>query len=357
MILGTISVILATILMSAELFAVEIFGKGKLSITGTIQSTYDDNILRYSDKDYNNAKNGLESQERQSPVETLDDLRTDLKISAAYRVKIFGKRTTRIQSTVNFARYLVNPINSFNWISILYKQNLSGRWNLSANYFYEPYYFLRDYKDVHTGEYHHADFALSKTTGKLYYRPVKLIEFIGLTEYKSYFYNEYFTEYDGTLVGFGGEGIIRRGPWRIALGYEYVEFNNTGFDASVNFTPDQDSQDTETGNGNYEEDRYSFSAIYSMKVISRKGKFKFNISGNRRCYTTDQTPAEDPIHHARLDLLYVLKLAFSLQLSDRVSAELGASHTNRDSEGSNPLITRVKTYSRNLSWVEFSYDF
>lgn len=343
---------LILILLNTASFG-EVFKGGSFSLSGTYKFSYDDNVLRYSKRDYDNARNGTESTP--SPTETLDDIRSDFKLSATYRFKILN-RSGRFGASGNFGHYLFNSFKNFGWASIYYKQKLVDKINIQVSHFYEPYYFLRDYLDVQTNSREHCDFAMTKSVGKLYYRPIKMFEIAPYYEFKRYSYNEYFTEYDGDRIGIGAEGIFRKGPWRVALDYSFGTYDNLGFDSESLFPSGVDTEDSETGDGDYEEDSYNFSIFYSLKILDLKSRIKVEETINDRYYMTERLPADDPIHHGRNDLVFTSKVSMEMKLSKRLEIEIGTTIYKRDSEGSSPLIPKVKNYSRKVAWLEFSYD-
>ncbi len=342
-----------SVLLSSASYAL-IFEDGSFSLDGMYRSSYDSNVLRYSERDFKRAENGTEKYI--SPVKTLDDYRSDFRLTGAYRFDLMGALDSRLQLTVNFAHYLQNPINNAYWLSFIYKQEIVRKWDFLFNYFYEPYYFLRDYYDIHTGDRRHTDFSLEKAKGKLYYRPVKLIEIVGFYEFKRYVYNEYFTEYDGDRQEIGGEGIIRKGPWRIAFSYGFGWFDNVGFNEDFLYVGDLE-EDSENGDGSYEEDVFSLSVYYSTRIFDKRSRVKLNLNFEKRCYTTDRNPQIDPIHHARRDFLYMPKASIEMKLNRSVSIEFGGNYYNRDSEGSLPIVSDIKNYSRFVGWFEIGYEF
>jgi len=332
-----------------------LISRGSPEFSILVRTTYDNNILRYSARDRDRALNGTEFY--QTPNKTLDDLRTDTRITATYRFKLLEEYSGRIQSSVNFATYLNSPLNNARWINFTYKQNIHKEWNVLYYYFYEPYYFIRDYLDVHTNNRHHADFALSKTALKVYYRPVRIIEFVGTGEIKKYAYNRYFTEYDGDRFGFKGDAIIRSHPWRVSISYGYGEFDNLGFmESTIQQSTGIITDDTETGDGNYQEDIYDIGIEFSYKVRKNRTRTKLQFSFTDRAYLTDRLPEFDPIHHARRDVTIKSTITTIMRITKQMDFKVGVSFINRDSEASDPIVKRVKSYQRTIGWIEVTYD-
>lgn len=318
-------------------------------------ASYDSNILRYSHHDYNRVLNG--DILTAAPVKTLDDVRTDLRFTSTIRYKLLKNLNGRVQASVNYAMYMVNPLNNFGWVSLTWKQQFAKRWNVLFNHFYEPYYYLRDYYDQDTNTRRHTDYAFSKSVAKLYFMPVDLVEFVIAGELGEFANNEYFTEYDGTRTEIRAEGIIRKDPWRIAVSYGLGVLDNTGFDALKQTYYELLDEDTESGEADYEENLYSVSVYYSLKLAGRESRIKFKSALTERYYTTERDPSIDPFHHGRRDIVNTTDLSLEQQLTKQVSFEIGATTINRDSRASAAIVSKVKDYSRAIGWVELSYDF
>jgi len=330
-------------------------GSSHWSLSLAYKASYDNNILRYSERDYQRAREGTEKYV--SPVSTLDDVRSDLKASLSYRFQAVGKLDSRFTAAGDFAQYSFNPINNFGWVSLTYRQQVASKWDALVHQFYEPYYFLRDYRDRHTGGNHHCDFAMSKTIGKVYYSPNKALEFDAFGEYKRYAYNKYFTEFDGNRIGIGGEGVFRTGPWRLSAAYSLGMFNNIGFDSADRIPAEfQDSEDNENGDGSYEEDGYEFSCQYSTKLQGRRVRAKTQLNLDDRYYTSDLPMELDLIHRGRHDVMLTAEVSVEYSLSVKTSLSLGGTWYNRDSEADSPLVSELKDYQRALGWIEITYN-
>ncbi len=326
---------------------------GIFSGTLVYRNTYDSNLLRYSARD---RQRFLDEEERNpSPISTLDDLRTDLKATVAYTFNLWPELDSKAQATVNFAHHLMNPIKNFGWLSLTARQELSRQWTASANYFYEPAYYIRDYYDIHTSTHHHCEFALGQWQGTIGCRPVRAWEFSGFGKFKRYAYSEFFTEYDGDLVEFGGEVIFRSGAWRLSGGYSLAVNQNVGFESSVDLPPGEVDEDSEIGQGDYDEDGYAFSTRYSFRVSRRRAWVELEVKINDRYYTTDRYP--DPIHHGRHDLVASTELSGRWYLTRAVRLEIGAAYYSRESSASDPVVSRVKDYARRTGWIELCYQF
>lgn len=328
--------------------------KRSLSLTITYKSTYDSNLLRYSNRDRDRFQDRSELFE--SPIRTLDDWRNDFKLSATWEHRFIKKLDTHLTGTVNFAQHAMNPIKNFGWFSVTVRQDMSGRFRAWLIYLHEPRYYIRDYSDIHTDERHHCEFALDQWKGKLSYRPVELVELIGFSEFKKYAYDEYFTEYDGDLNEFGVENILRSGSWRLSLGYSLTIFDNIGFENASLVLRETVNEDDEAGQGDYQQDSYQASVRYSFNLGQRRAYLQVESNLNDRYYSTDQDPEIDPFHHGRRDVVLTTGLVGYYSFSKIVGIKMGISRNTRDSRASAPVVTRVKDYSRLTGWIELSYQ-
>lgn len=336
-----------------EAQAVQLSG-GRLSLTVKYRTTYDSNILKYSIRDRERFLDNIEVY--RSPINALDDIRSDFKISTSYAKKIWSKRTIRLSLTGNFAHYLLNPIKNFGWFSLTGKQEFTKNFSASLNYFYDIDYYIRNYRDIHTDKRQRCEFSMDQWTGRIYFLPVKDFELIGFIKFKKYAYNEYFTEYDSDYTESGFEVVYRSGPWRFAGGYSLANNDNIGFNAAASAKMGWDFEDNEEGNGDYQQDSYNCSLRYSFRLKDKRSRILLNASLKDRYYTTNRDYLIDPIHSDRHDVMTSVELSLRINLNRALTLELGSSYNNRRSEAPNPIVHLVKDYDHNTGWVELGYE-
>ena len=323
-----------------------------LGLEFTYRGYYDNNLLRYSPRDRGRYFDRAETHA--SAIRSLDDWRSDFKLTASYADQYLNNRKTSLQGTFNFAQHASNPVKNFGWMSFTARQELSEGIDAAVNYFYEPRYYIRDYNDRQTGEFHKSEFALNQWTGRLYFHPSKAAEFVGHYRRKDYFYSEFFTEYDGGSNEFGLSAVGRIEGWRAELGWDYSVFTNTGF-SSLDRRPPQDNlNDDEGGQSDYEEDAFSLSLQRRMKIAGRRARAEIALSFARRYWTTGLTPEEDPAHSGRLDRIRTIEASQSFALDKRNELQVGFDYGARKSSGNDPLPAELKTYYRWGGWVEWA---
>ncbi|NQT34538.1 hypothetical protein HQ587_05065 [bacterium] len=331
----------------------DLFG-GELSVTLTYRSTYNSNLLNYSVRDRNRFLDDIESHT--SPIRSLDDVRSDFKISASYVAKFLSDRKTKLTATGNFAHHIMDPIKNFGWTSLTMSQELTKSLYSSLNYFYDINYYIRDYKDVHTDQKHPCGFDMDQWTAKLGYRPVKPLEFVGIGRFKKYAYNKYFTEYDSDYIEGGGEVIYRNYPWRLAAGYSLADNDNVGYVGLDTQISGVDLEDSEEGNGDYQQDAYWITVRYAFRMMGKRARVLLETELRDRYYTTDRDIDRDPIHRSRRDVVLVLDVSGRININNYMTITVGSKYGNRRSNSLKPIVARVKDYDRTMGYIEFSYE-
>ncbi len=330
---------------------------GKTSLLLTWGAMYDSNLLRYSTRDRDNFRS--ETETYKSPIRALDDLRTDYKVSAELRSKFWHKRNTTLKVTANFAHHLMNPIKNFGWVNFSARQDLTKNWIGSASYFFEPRFYIRDYWEnpSPTASRQHCEFSMHQAKVDLTYRPKMLFDFSGSFKYKAYRYNEFFTEYDGDLLSFGLSAVYRPGDWRFSAGYAFDIFENTGFSSSYRPLDEASLDDSEFGQGDYDEDDFTGSIRYSYIWLRREMNIQASIEVSQRAYTTSRDMIADAMHSGREDRVYDYSISSQISLTKKLGLELGVGKSGRNSEASAAIVSVVKDYSRITGWIELSYEF
>ncbi len=334
---------------------------GETALQLTWGALYDSNLLRYSQSDRTNFQNETERDVNgpyKSPILALDDLRTDYKLSLELRNKFWKKKSTTLRATADFAHHMMNPIKNLGWISLSARQDLTKDWIGSVGYFYEPRFYIRDYREnpTSTATRQHCEFSMHQAKADLTYRPKMLYDFTGSFKYKAYRYNSYFTEYDGDLLSFGVSAVYRPGDWRFSAGYAFDAFENTGF-SSLNRSLDEASlDDSEFGQGDYDEDNFTGTIRYSYIGFRREMNLQASTEIMRRAFTTSRTVTQDKMHSGREDLLVDYSITNQITMTKQFGIELGLGRSSRKSDAPYPNVSVLKNYKRMTAWVELSYE-
>ena len=343
----------ACLLIRSPAGAVDL-NSGKLSVTLTYRSMYDNNVLRYSVRDRNRFLDDTEPY--RSSIRSLDDIRSDFKLSASYSFKPWFERKTLLSATGDFAQHLMNPIKNFGWISLTVNQELTKSLSVNVNYFYDIDYYIRVYKDVHTDTRQHCSFSMDQWTGRANYRPIKTFEFEGFVRFKKYAYNKYFTEYDSDYIETGGEVIYRSGPWRLSGGYSLADNDNVGFNELYLSHDYFNIEDSEEGQSDYQQDTYEASLRYAFRLAGNRSRVLLETSLKDRYYATELDIQDDPMHSGRRDVMVSFELSGKIDINREVAIEIGSAYANRRSRSPNYTVQQIKNYDQTYGWVELSYE-
>jgi hypothetical protein len=347
-------VVIALLFITSSVVGAFPVTKGKMSIFLGWGVTYDDNLMKYSERDRDWFKRGIEFSP--SPIRSLNDVRNDFRATAEYAVKSQTKRTTTLRGIVNFAQHWMDPIKNFGWTSLGVKHELTKQWTVGLSYMFEPHFFIRDFKDIHTGSFQNCSFALDQTTLDIAYHPVWLWEVSATGRIKNYAYNKYFTEYNGQDVESELTGIIRTGDWRFSLGYGFGRFDNTGYSANNLLQSGSSIIDSEEGQGDYDEDSYNASARYNFLTFGKKSSADLLIDIGDRHYTTKHNSTVDPMHSYRQDTNITLEVSGRMNVTPELEVEVGVGHYKRGVEANVPLVAEIKNFNRNTGWVKLNYQ-
>jgi len=320
----------------------------------TCRGSYDSNLLHYSTRDRERFLD--QTEPHPSPIRSLDDWRTDFKVNAAWQFRELSLGGSELRAVADFAQHAMNPIKNLGWLSLTAAQDFGGDWNAALGYFYEPGFYIRDYRDMHSNEFHRAKFSLNQWSGRLRWRPVKWGELNCSGKSKQYFYNGYFTEYDGRAGEGGLESVYRSRDWRFSMGWTYSEFNNTGFNSVDRLPPGLNLEDNDAGDGDWREDELTASARRTLRIKDQKVFVGSHLTWSSRYYTTQQPPEIDPIHHGRRDVSYTLDLFIQSPITERVLLESGVETGRRRTKAADPIVSEVKNYNRWGYWLELAYQ-
>lgn len=323
------------------------------SSTVSYIGTYHSNILNYSSQDRDRFLNGTELNP--SAIRSLDDWRSDLRLTIA---RSWGRRwweRTRIRLTLNFASHLMNPIKNLGWASVSLTRQFSRQLRGEVYGFYEPRFYIRHYRDVHTGTVQPCTFTLGWMGGSVRYAtPWGIFATPGI-RYKVYRYNKYFTEYDGEAWE-PSLGLSKTwDEWGLVCSYTFSHFTNTGFQADDRLPPEAVGEDSEVGQADYQEDGWSLE-------VSRKGFFKgrevtFSLTSELklRYYTTQRPSTLDPIHSERVDRVIEGALAVRSDWTPVWGWEVALQRGRRKSTGDSPSVDLLKSYQYWALTVRFNY--
>lgn len=271
-------------------------------------SLYNDNILRFSERDENRFRTGDESLK--TSLETVDDVENEFQINPSFRWRAPHKLMLIAHYRLKFVHRVKNNFTDYQThsLSLYLRPRVSGyKWVANFSVFAIPSFYLRVYRDRDLNEWHAARFSNWLYRGSTAYRISDRLRLEGRLGYGTYYYNSKFTEYDSEYFEYtGGCSIILIGDWTLQSFYTRRISDNIGSDQITLTAPLSGEslvlEDTEYGDSDYHEDDINLDLsgrLRFIKLIRTRAGVDFRF--RRRVYTTDRPLDEDPFHRSRLD--------------------------------------------------------
>ncbi len=363
------SIFLLLFLSSVEAVAAEKKKKKKkigLELRFGLATTYDDNILKYSEKYLDRFMEGLEPGRFQW-IDTYDDLIINPSIEGIYTFNIFKKVKTKINASISPKFYVVNEHkNWYNW-GIGIQQYITKKASVKILYSYIPNFYVRHFRDEQWTDvigYNDPDaftpYEFSKDNFGIYAQNTFFKRTrVRLSLYHArYYHNKSYTEYDSKDWYYGinlYQGIGKK--VRISAGYQFVTSDAKGYDASVE-TP-------ETTNGpdaTFEEDRFTFGVLwYLPKVKKRSHNLDVDFAMLYRYYSSSYSPLVDPLHVGRVDHNYRVFVTYNITIMEPLKLSLFYNWLMRDTETTAKInatyVSNEKDYRQDQIGLKLVYSF
>ncbi len=308
----------------------------------TIGTQFTDNVFALSDYDFTRFNQNHANLEF---VNTTDDLslmgRIDLNYPLRYR---WWKIEPSI--TANLSNNVSNTDK--------YRRDFLGRvrieryhWNATAMYGYYPYIYVRDYIDTDgTGKLEKYSYERNLYRVDANYRITRNTTLRAQARYENYYYNEFWTQFDGDAQTYG-VGVRHSFPvFTINAMYYFRSFEND-WDPSSGYN-----------DSTYESDRYAVDIslkpmpLDDLKKLYPTWRPTLSLSYEDRFYQ-----GEDSWYGGRIDRMYNTRAGIHLFLSDEWNISLDYSHTFRSVDSPNASVLRLKEYAENRLAASVKYNF
>ncbi|MCX6641619.1 MAG: hypothetical protein NTW14_14235 [bacterium] len=317
-------------------------------------SGFDDNILNYSDRDLTRFKNNQEVS--RSAINTTDDWVNTFGIQAYRDFKLGRRFSFRPYYSGKLNLYSVNSIK--NYSSHLFSARFAYRTRvyLTLEYFYLADYYLRIYRDRDWTEYHNCDFNLYQPAVKLRYRKLPWVVDLEYAREMIY-YNSYFTEYDSraNLYGLKGTWEFPTGA-SVAIGYQFKHSDNIGYEPPQIEQTGNPNEETEAGDGSYEENRYLLEVFYPLPIDSDWNWHSgIKFQHRQRFYQSSLTLAQDAIHAGREDRRDIVKALVSVSPTTQLDLELSITFDVRRTTSQNSSVSAAKDFDDHALDLTLSY--
>ncbi len=365
----SIGLLLAILLLSGggDLFAQKKKSKKKTNywnVEFSLASTYDDNILKYSDKYLDRFMNN--EDEGRFHIDTYDDIIINPSMKVSYSKKIFGKRKSKFDALFSPKKYVNNDVKSWSSLSIGYRQYLTRKASFKLSYDHIPEFYVRHFRDDDWTEvygytpitfqpYSFSKNSYSFSIQNTFLKNTKLSYAI---TYIQYFHNEHFTEYDciNLVHAFNLTQPLSK-KVKVVLGYYFTNSDAKGYDESFETKINTDDSDA-----SYAEDRFNVAINWSLPRVLKK-RHSLNIEGRliNRYFSSPHFLENDPIHAGRVDDNINFFVSYSLTISKQLKLSVYNKFLYRDSytlaEPNKSYVSDEKDYRQNQTGFKLSYSF
>jgi hypothetical protein len=314
----------------------------KLSLVLSSDLSYNSNVFQLSPYDMDRYKDG---EPTLSYIETADDLiwGTSLKLQYQYNWNNFKFRPY-VKASAN--RFLSNVDKSNeNILGSMTILHSLGELNLTGGYY--PDNYLRKYKDKDgTGLYEKFTYDKNLYKADAYINVMKHESLYLYAKYEQYYYNKFFTEYDGNATT---EGI----GWR----HSNSQFSFEGTYLFRKLVGESDTDvNVDQGDAAYESNIYSFGMTWK-NWKPQIGSSNINIRPSVGITLEDRYyQGSDSFHSGRKDSIIDLSTGLSILVKKNLDISLDFSHTMRNVSSDILSVPRYKEYTEDTISAGFSYS-
>ncbi len=312
--------------------------QAQLETTVSLTGTYSDNVFQLSEHDLRRFD---QDHQNLSFVNTSDDLSLALKADLAWPLRYkWWKFTPSVTGTIS---QNVSNTSKQRRDVILRLRTDRYYWNFTAAYGYYPFIYVRDYVDTDgTSQLESFDYGKNLWRGDLNLRPLRKTTVQLHARHEQYFYNQYWTEYDGnaTTLGLG----VRHSFPLFTLGaiYHWRSFENSG-------AKDLDSS--------YESNIYTGSIrLRSMPLSDDNKKGPTWHPSLALSYEERFFQSGDAWYGNREYKIYNTQAGLNFLLNPKMNISLDYSHTFRNVESPLQTVLRSKEYSENKVSATVKYS-
>ncbi|MBW6513940.1 MAG: hypothetical protein K0B87_04190 [Candidatus Syntrophosphaera sp.] len=329
------------IIMSLALF----FGLGTLSLNAqtelglSLQTTYSDNVFQLSEYDLDRFQQAHPNLEY---VQTTDDLTIAARVDVAYPFRYkWWKFTPSVTGIVS--QNVSNPDKQRRDALLRFRVD-RHYWNFTALYGYYPNTYIRSYVDTDgTRELEQYGYERNLYRGDLNLKPLKNTTFQLHARHEQYFYNQYWTEFDGnaTTLGLG----LRQSFPAFSVGgiYYYRVFDNTNAD-------DEDSS--------YESNIYRGDlSLKAMPLDENKPRGATWHPSLALSYEERFFQSADNWYGGRVYKIYTTEAGLNFKLDANWNLMLDYSHIFRNVESPVAAVRRAREYGENRMSATVKYSF
>ncbi len=317
----------------------------RLSLVLSSDFTYDSNVFQLSPYDSDRFQDG---EPTLSYIESKDDVIWGSSLKMQYQYNI---NHLKIRPSIKVAanRFMSNVDKSNeNILGTMTILHSSSELNLAYGYYPDNYLRKYNYKDngQYTGIYEKFTYDKNLYKADAYLSVMKHESLYLYLKSEPYYYNKFFTEYDGTATTTG-------------LGWKHSN-PQVSFDAIYFFRIFDCDTNTDasgvTGDASYESNIYAFSIMWknwkpqiSSHQMNLRPSIKLNLED--RYYQGNDTN-----HSGRKDTIIDLGAGLLVPVQKNLDFSLDFSHTMRNISSNVLSVPKYKEYTEDTISVGFSYS-
>ena len=339
--------------------------KSKLwSMEFRLASTYDSNILKYSDKYLQRFMNY--EDEGRFTIKTYDDISLSPGMSISTTRKIFGKNNTKFSGKLYQNLYLNNNIKNWSTFGLIVQQYLPKKIWIKIAYNHIPEFYVRNFRDDDWVEvfgyipqtfkpYSFSKDNYSLSIQKSFFKATWVNLSFQLNEY---FHNRHYIEYDSKNLLYGlkiTQPITK--TFRLSAGYQYTSSVAKGFDEEG-----ETIETSDDGDASYVEDRFTLGLRWTLPKIFKKSNYLTVESRFQNLYySTDNYLENDPIHAGRVDKNIRVYLNYNVRMNKafRITAFYNSLYRDSTTEAvqNEQYLSDEKDYKQYQTGLRITYNF
>ena len=187
----------------------------------TWSSAYDNNLFRHSERDLTRFEEGTETYH--NPNSTWDDWRNDFGVSVSLPWEHDNGWETRLVGSIKAAIHAINHRKDYQRYAVDLRQTFGNIVWVQASFSIVPKYYIRQYYDRDMKVWTECDYDSRTFEGKLRYKTPWRTYIYPFAQFKTLYYNRYFTEFDAewTTFGIGVEQFLSR-RWLVRGSYRFT---------------------------------------------------------------------------------------------------------------------------------------
>ena len=327
-----------------------------------LSSTYDNNILKYSDKYLDRFMN--HEDEGRFHINTYDDLVLNPTINTSYTFKVFKKLKSKIYLNLSSKIYTVNSIKNFNLASIAFRQDLSKKSNFKIGYSYIPYFYIRHFRDDdwvdafgYTEEtFKPMGFAKDNYTFEIQNTFFKKTNVKYYMAYMKYYYNMHYAEYNSNNMLYGIKVIQPLNKKiKLTLAYEYITSDAQGYDEL-----DETKETSDDSDGTYVSDVLGVGLNWKLpKLKKRSNSLNINSKFYKQYFSSMHFVENDPTHAGRVDKNFRVYSTYKISLTKKIGLSIFYNYLFRKtisvSEYNMQYLSDEKDYSQSQVGMKITY--